>query len=189
MISEATTMSKPDSRGTPSPGPPRPMTMLRKARSLVSRTRRQVTRRGLESLVRVGALDAFGERAHLHDALDRMLAVSQRAAEARAVGQTSLFEMEAFEAPAMGILQTVPPPRNPATRRTSLGLALRLGGLGLGAIHRGFSGGPADGASAWLVVQKHLGSDSLAAWLTGEGWAVRRLGSRKGYRILQVGRP
>ena len=46
----------------------------------------------------------------------------------------------------------------------------------------------AHGASAWLVVQKHLGSDSLAAWLAGEGWAVRRLGSRKGYRILQVGR-
>ncbi|HET6964442.1 MAG TPA: methyltransferase [Acidimicrobiales bacterium] len=47
----------------------------------------------------------------------------------------------------------------------------------------------ADGGSAWLVVQKHLGADSLAAWLQDEGWAARRLGSRKGYRILQVGRP
>jgi 16S rRNA (guanine1207-N2)-methyltransferase len=41
---------------------------------------------------------------------------------------------------------------------------------------------------ARLVVHKHLGSDSLAAWLAGEGWAVRRLGSRKGYRILEVAR-
>lgn len=47
----------------------------------------------------------------------------------------------------------------------------------------------ATGASAWLVVQKNLGADSLAAWLAGGGWAVRRLGSRKGYRILEVGRP
>lgn len=43
--------------------------------------------------------------------------------------------------------------------------------------------------AARLVVHKHLGSDSLAAWLAGEGWAVRRLGSRKGYRILEVTRP
>jgi 16S rRNA G1207 methylase RsmC len=41
---------------------------------------------------------------------------------------------------------------------------------------------------ARMVVHKHLGSDSLAVWLTGEGWAVRRLGSRKGYRILEVTR-
>lgn len=45
----------------------------------------------------------------------------------------------------------------------------------------------APGASAWLVVQKNLGSDSLAAWLTAGGWPTKRLGSRKGYRILQVG--
>ncbi len=42
------------------------------------------------------------------------------------------------------------------------------------------------GASAYLVVQRHLGSDSLAAWLAAEGYAVRRLGSKKGYRILEV---
>ncbi|HEX4906161.1 MAG TPA: methyltransferase [Acidimicrobiales bacterium] len=39
-----------------------------------------------------------------------------------------------------------------------------------------------------LVVHKHLGSDSLAAWLTQEGWAVDRLKSRMGYRILSVTR-
>ena len=43
------------------------------------------------------------------------------------------------------------------------------------------------GASAWLVVQKHLGADSLAGWLEGQGRPVRRVGSRKGYRILEVG--
>jgi 16S rRNA (guanine1207-N2)-methyltransferase len=42
---------------------------------------------------------------------------------------------------------------------------------------------------AWLVVHRHLGADSLAAWLAGEGWAVRRLASKRGYRILEVNRP
>ena len=45
-----------------------------------------------------------------------------------------------------------------------------------------------DGGEAVLVVHKHLGSDSLAAWLTQEGWAVDRLKSRMGYRILSVTR-
>jgi 16S rRNA (guanine1207-N2)-methyltransferase len=46
-----------------------------------------------------------------------------------------------------------------------------------------------DGASAWLVVHKHLGGDSLATWLTGCGWAVRRAASKSGYRVLEVSRP
>jgi 16S rRNA (guanine1207-N2)-methyltransferase len=42
------------------------------------------------------------------------------------------------------------------------------------------------GAAAWLVVHKHLGSDSLARWLIGEGWPTERLGSQRGYRVLEV---
>ena len=41
-------------------------------------------------------------------------------------------------------------------------------------------------ASAYLVVQRNLGADSLAAWLAAEGYAVRRLKSKKGYRILEI---
>ena len=40
---------------------------------------------------------------------------------------------------------------------------------------------------AYLVVQRNLGADSLATWLKEEGYAVQRLKSKKGYRILQVG--
>jgi 16S rRNA (guanine1207-N2)-methyltransferase len=40
---------------------------------------------------------------------------------------------------------------------------------------------------AYLVVQRNLGSDSLATWLAAQGYAVRRLKSKKGYRILEVG--
>ncbi|MGZ4760746.1 MAG: class I SAM-dependent methyltransferase, partial [Acidimicrobiales bacterium] len=42
---------------------------------------------------------------------------------------------------------------------------------------------------AYLVVQKHLGSDSLARWLGEQGWPTTRLGSRAGYRLLDVRRP
>lgn len=39
---------------------------------------------------------------------------------------------------------------------------------------------------AVLVVQKHLGADSLASWLTGLGFGVERFRSRAGYRLLVV---
>jgi 16S rRNA (guanine1207-N2)-methyltransferase len=45
-----------------------------------------------------------------------------------------------------------------------------------------------NGGLAWLVVQKHLGSDSLAAWLNDTGWSANRRRSRAGYRVLAVGR-
>ena len=38
---------------------------------------------------------------------------------------------------------------------------------------------------AIMVVQRHLGSDSLQAWLTGQGFPTTRLGSAKGYRLLR----
>jgi 16S rRNA (guanine1207-N2)-methyltransferase len=44
------------------------------------------------------------------------------------------------------------------------------------------------GASAWLVMNRHLGADSLTAWLEGQGWDVRREASKSGYRVLRVGR-
>jgi 16S rRNA (guanine1207-N2)-methyltransferase len=41
-------------------------------------------------------------------------------------------------------------------------------------------------ARAFLVVQKHLGSDSLARWAGEQGYATRRIGSRSGFRVLAV---
>lgn len=42
-------------------------------------------------------------------------------------------------------------------------------------------------ATAHLVVQKHLGSDSLQRWLERSGWPAERRRSRAGYRLLDVG--
>lgn len=41
------------------------------------------------------------------------------------------------------------------------------------------------GAACLMVVQKHLGSDSLQSWLTEQGYPTNRIGSAKGYRILR----
>jgi 16S rRNA (guanine1207-N2)-methyltransferase len=40
---------------------------------------------------------------------------------------------------------------------------------------------------AALVVHRHLGADSLARWLTEQRWPTTRIGSRMGYRLLEVG--
>ncbi len=39
---------------------------------------------------------------------------------------------------------------------------------------------------AYLVVHKHLGSDSFADWLVASGWPTTRLVSVQGYRVLEV---
>jgi 16S rRNA (guanine1207-N2)-methyltransferase len=40
---------------------------------------------------------------------------------------------------------------------------------------------------AVLVVGKHLGADSLQRWIRDGGWPCDRLGSAKGFRVLEVG--
>ncbi len=41
---------------------------------------------------------------------------------------------------------------------------------------------------ATLVVQKHLGADSLQRWLTEQGFSAERIASKAGYRLLSVRR-
>lgn len=62
--------------------------------------------------------------------------------------------------------------------------------IGKAALHETLTGWLrrlAPGARAWLVVHKHLGSDSLARWLDETGFPTARLSSRSGYRIIEVG--
>ncbi|MFV0525671.1 MAG: class I SAM-dependent methyltransferase [Acidimicrobiales bacterium] len=40
--------------------------------------------------------------------------------------------------------------------------------------------------SAHLVIQRHLGADSMQAWLRTQGWRVERRRSAKGFRLLDV---
>ena len=40
--------------------------------------------------------------------------------------------------------------------------------------------------AGWLVVKRSLGSDSLIRWLDQNGFPASKLGSRKGYRVIEV---
>jgi 16S rRNA (guanine1207-N2)-methyltransferase len=63
---------------------------------------------------------------------------------------------------------------------------IRIGKKALHGLLAGWLGKlTADGA-AYLVVQRNLGSDSLASWLAETGWEVRRAAARSGYRVLKV---
>jgi 16S rRNA (guanine1207-N2)-methyltransferase len=62
---------------------------------------------------------------------------------------------------------------------------IRVGKEPLHAMLQHWLGRLAGGGEAFLVVQRHLGSDSLQRWLEEQGWPTSRLGSRKGFRILR----
>jgi 16S rRNA (guanine1207-N2)-methyltransferase len=65
---------------------------------------------------------------------------------------------------------------------------IRIGKDALHELLTGWLGRLAPGAAAYLVVQRHLGSDSLQRWLTAGGWQAERLAARAGYRVLEVRR-
>lgn len=63
---------------------------------------------------------------------------------------------------------------------------IRIGKAALHDLLTQWLGALEPGGRAWLVVQKHLGADSLARWMTDAGWSTRRLASRQAYRVLEV---
>ncbi len=66
---------------------------------------------------------------------------------------------------------------------------IRIGKAALHELLTTWLGRLTPSGSAVLVVQKHLGADSLQRWLGDGGWSADRLGSRVGYRLLHVRRP
>jgi 16S rRNA G1207 methylase RsmC len=66
---------------------------------------------------------------------------------------------------------------------------IRIGKAELHALLRRWLARLAPDGTAWLVVARNLGADSLQQWLTENGWSVERHASGKGYRLLRVTRP
>ena len=66
---------------------------------------------------------------------------------------------------------------------------IRVGKAELHSLLRAWLSRLAPAGSAHLVVQKHLGADSLHRWLEDEGWVVARRASRRAYRLLDVSGP
>ena len=65
---------------------------------------------------------------------------------------------------------------------------IRIGKAALHELLARWLGKLAPGGAAYLVVQRHLGSDSLQRWLEESGWAAARFAARAGYRVLEVRR-
>lgn len=65
---------------------------------------------------------------------------------------------------------------------------IRIGKAALHDLLTEWLGRMAHDGHAYLVVNKNLGADSLSVWLESRGYAIDRLRSRQGYRILDVTR-
>lgn len=66
---------------------------------------------------------------------------------------------------------------------------IRIGKPALHGLLGTWLGRLAPGGTASLVVQRHLGADSLQRWISEElGMPTRRLASAKGFRVLRVSR-
>ncbi len=66
---------------------------------------------------------------------------------------------------------------------------IRIGKPALHGLLAQWLGRLSPNGSAHLVIQKHLGSDSLQRWLTEQGWPTERRRSRSAYRLLDVTGP
>lgn len=65
---------------------------------------------------------------------------------------------------------------------------IRIGKAGLHDLLSTWLPRLAEDGCAWVVVARHLGADSLQAWLEGGGWTVHRHAAQKGYRVLRISR-
>ena len=63
---------------------------------------------------------------------------------------------------------------------------VRIGKNALHELLAGWLGRLGPGGTAFLVVQRNLGSDSLHRWLADSGWIAERAAARSGYRVLKV---
>jgi 16S rRNA (guanine1207-N2)-methyltransferase len=99
----------------------------------------------------------------------------------------------AANAAAAGLRVRCVPPDDPALpARLDLiwsNPPIRIGKAALHGLLSRWLGRLAPQGAAYLVVQRHLGSDSLQQWLAGGGWAADRVAARSGYRVLRVTRP
>ncbi len=123
------------------------------------------------------ALRTPGARVWAVDVNERALGLCGRNAEALGLGPDRLRPCRPEDVPDDVRFATIwsnPP--------------IRIGGAALHELLVTWLARLDQSARAVLVVQRHLGADTLAAWLGEQGYAVERLAAKQGYRILGVGR-
>jgi len=76
-----------------------------------------VNRKALESLVKAGAFDRFGDRGAMLTVLDRILGLSQSEARMRASGQSSMFDLFGESVPTPLASIALPPEKTPQRQK------------------------------------------------------------------------
>ena len=89
---------------------------------------RQVGRRSLECLIKVGALDHFAPRHHLLAIIDRMVNLSSSTHKAADAGQMSMFDVGNFDAPQTGSVLYPLPEAEPISQKELLDWERELAG-------------------------------------------------------------
>jgi len=94
---------------------------------------RQVGRRALEGLIKVGAFDEFADRATMLALVDRMINLSSSTHKAAAAGQMSMFDLGGFDAPQTGSIMHPPPDITEISNKEKLAWEKELSGTYLSA--------------------------------------------------------
>ena len=128
---------------------------------------------GYGAIAVVMALRSPAARMWAVDVNERALELCR--ANARAAGAGNVVVMTPDDVPAelrFSVVYSNPP--------------VRVGKAGMHALLGTWLARLTPDGHAYLVVQRNLGSDSLARWLQEQGHEVERVRSRAGYRVLDV---
>ena len=141
-------------------------------------------RRVVESLARVGALDAFGPRGQLAASADHIVHLMQREARLRESGQSTMFDMFGASAPTpLGEIELLPAPE--PTVRELVSWERELMGVSLGRRVLDPVNAPAGAALSREEVEGC--ADGEKVLLAGEVASVRLTTDRQSRQICFVG--
>lgn len=153
---------------------------------------------GTELLLRQGGVPDCGEGDHLLDLgcgagpVAAVLALRAPSATVWAVDVNERArQLCAANARRLGLerIHVVAPDEVPDTvrfREIWSNPPIRIGKAALHELLNRWLGRLTPTGQAMMVVQRHLGADSLAAWLQAQGYQVTRMASAKGYRVLRL---
>jgi 16S rRNA (guanine1207-N2)-methyltransferase len=131
---------------------------------------------GYGPLALVAAARAPGARVWATDVNSRALGLCERNAAAAGLANVRCLPPGDPALPAsFGLIWSNPP--------------IRIGKAALHELLSTWLERLAPDGTAFLVVQRNLGADSLQRWLAQAGWAADRVAARAGYRVLRVARP
>jgi len=150
---------------------------------------RTINKRVVESLIKCGAMDSFGDRAELLRGLDQTLEAAQQEQRAQEIGQITMFDsmFDAVVEPSVALKRDAPGrPAQPASLKEQLAWEKEVLGIYI-------SSHPFQHAAAWLQDRVTANSGQIGEELDGKKVvvagvvaAVKPLTTKKGERMAAV---